>query len=307
MKDKDDKMNMRGSKFNDILVCPKCREHFMEKGSLYCQRCGYTFAITAEGKPILLSPESAELKARAAKEERERFGAGRMVKGGLFARLAALLKPPSFSLNTSFPQVKRALSENAKAGSPRALFIGGMRKSDLKYFDFAERVVIDISDSACVDMIADAHKLPFMGESFDLLICQAVLEHVMDEEEVLGEMRRVLKPGGLAYVSIPFIQPYHSSPCDFRRFTLTGLESKMKGYRKIASGVASGPGSAMARLAVVFAMSLSDNEFFRRAAFYIFGWLFFWLKYLDLFLNGKKYAHMMCAAVYYVGEKENAF
>ncbi|MFH1888974.1 MAG: methyltransferase domain-containing protein [Candidatus Omnitrophota bacterium] len=300
---------MRGSEFYDILACPKCKVQLNEKKGLYCPECGCTFAVTGEGKPVLIDPddpETSEFKERLMKEEKERTGAGSLVRSRRLSRLLGFLKPPSFSLNTSFPQVREALFENTGTGSPRVLFIGGMRKSDLKYFDFAERVVIDINDSPTVDMIADAHKLPFVAQSFDILICQAVLEHVIDDEEVLQEIYRVLKHGGLAYVSIPFIQPYHSSPCDFRRFTLTGLESRMKSYRRIASGVASGPGSAMARLIVVFAMSLSDNQLLRRAAFYIFGWLFFWLKYLDLFLHRKKYAHLMCAAVYYVGKKEDA-
>src|ERR1700694_2528347 len=39
-------------------------------------------------------------------------------------------------------------------------------------------------------------QLPFAGESFDLLVCLWVLEHIESPEVVLGEVRRVLRPGG---------------------------------------------------------------------------------------------------------------
>lgn len=46
----------------------------------------------------------------------------------------------------------------------------------------------------------DAHSLPFADESFDLVYCRFVLEHVADPARVLREMRRVLTPGGRAFV-----------------------------------------------------------------------------------------------------------
>jgi SAM-dependent methyltransferase len=47
---------------------------------------------------------------------------------------------------------------------------------------------------------ADAHHLPFEDEGLDVAYCRYVLEHVADPAQVLGEMRRVLKPGGKIFV-----------------------------------------------------------------------------------------------------------
>lgn len=64
---------------------------------------------------------------------------------------------------------------------------------------------------------------PFENESFDFVICNAVLEHVENPDFVVSEIWRVLKKGGKAYISVPFLQPYHPDPEDYRRLTPGGL------------------------------------------------------------------------------------
>src|SRR5207249_81157 len=46
----------------------------------------------------------------------------------------------------------------------------------------------------------DAHQLRFPDNSFDVVYCRWVLEHVADPIRVLSEMKRVLRPGGMVYV-----------------------------------------------------------------------------------------------------------
>lgn len=51
--------------------------------------------------------------------------------------------------------------------------------------------------------LADGFYLPFASGRFDRIICTETLEHVQDDAALIGEMVRVLRPGGLLAVSVP--------------------------------------------------------------------------------------------------------
>jgi SAM-dependent methyltransferase len=64
---------------------------------------------------------------------------------------------------------------------------------------------------------------PFSDDEFDTILCNAVLEHVPRVDTVMSELARSLKPGGKLIVAIPFLQPFHADPTDFRRYTEQGM------------------------------------------------------------------------------------
>ena len=53
----------------------------------------------------------------------------------------------------------------------------------------------------------DIHQMPFPDNSFDTVLCNHVLEHVDDDIQAMREIARVLKPGGLAIMQVPFFHP----------------------------------------------------------------------------------------------------
>lgn len=55
---------------------------------------------------------------------------------------------------------------------------------------------IDISRKTDADVLADAQHLPYRDETFDLVQCHCVLEHLANPKEATAEVRRVLKIGG---------------------------------------------------------------------------------------------------------------
>jgi hypothetical protein len=71
---------------------------------------------------------------------------------------------------------------------------------------------------------------------------------VEDAQKTLLEAQRVLAPGGRLLVDVPFIQGFHPSPGDYRRYTEQGLRAELTrlGFTVEESGVAVGPASAMA-------------------------------------------------------------
>jgi SAM-dependent methyltransferase len=51
---------------------------------------------------------------------------------------------------------------------------------------------------------ADIQELPFTNESFDVILCSHVLEHVPDDKKAMQELYRVLKPSGYALLEVPY-------------------------------------------------------------------------------------------------------
>ena len=95
---------------------------------------------------------------------------------------------------------------------------------------------------------------------FDVVTCMELLEHVPDPVAVLDEIQRVLERGGRLFLAVPFLQPFHAAPHDYRRWTVPGLREELqsKGFHVRRAGVYCGPASAVAwLLAEVLALVFS--------------------------------------------------
>lgn len=79
-------------------------------------------------------------------------------------------------------------------------------------------------DKSKIDLFGTAYEIPADNETFDTAICTAVLEHLEEPEQALLECHRVLKVGGVAIYSVPFIWHLHEEPRDFYRYTKYGLK-----------------------------------------------------------------------------------
>jgi SAM-dependent methyltransferase len=81
----------------------------------------------------------------------------------------------------------------------------------------------DIASQDPEVVVGPLESLPFADGTFDSVLCNAVLEHVSDAEGSMRELARVVRPDGHVVVAVPFLQPFHACPADFRRYTADGL------------------------------------------------------------------------------------
>ena len=73
------------------------------------------------------------------------------------------------------------------------------------------------------DVFGDACSLPLRRKCMDGVMIFEVLEHVPDPGAALSEIARVVRPGGMLLLSVPFLYPIHNAPFDFHRFTRHAL------------------------------------------------------------------------------------
>lgn len=70
-----------------------------------------------------------------------------------------------------------------------------------------------------VDVIADISQVPLPGNSFGVVLCTEVLEHVPNTAAAFAELKRLCRPGGAIILTTPFMYPLHEEPYDFVRLT----------------------------------------------------------------------------------------
>jgi len=161
-----------------------------------------------------------------------------------------------------------------------------------------------------IDVAADLEKLPFKGGSIHAVFCTSVLEHVIDSKAVLVEIRRILKPGGFCYLTVPFMYPFHSSPHDYMRWTLQGLESfvEKSGFKKIDSGLRHGPTTALILIFVDWVaaiLSFGSVRIFETISILGMAILAPFAHIFDFWLNRLKVSRNIASGFYYIGEKKD--
>jgi len=92
-----------------------------------------------------------------------------------------------------------------------------------RYLPHPKIVSVDIRPDVRPDVCASVARSPFRDASFESVICTEVLEHVPEPAGALTELRRVIRPNGHLYVTVPMLWPMHYEPHDYYRYTRHGL------------------------------------------------------------------------------------
>jgi SAM-dependent methyltransferase len=85
--------------------------------------------------------------------------------------------------------------------APEACFIKRFEKQHGSGY-----ITADI-ESPLAKVKMDIHSIPFKDNTFDVVLCNHVLEHVKDDIKAMSEICRVLKPGGFSILQVPFFNP----------------------------------------------------------------------------------------------------
>jgi SAM-dependent methyltransferase len=284
-----------GSELLEVVVaCPVCHSRLVwESTGVRCQSCSRFYARAETGAPILLVGDALAL------EEVWYPGALRLLPASLrrFAERHRGLVCPTLTYRS--PNRRGLVAKFVATLTPTAAVAnvgGGSRR-------YGPNVVnIDVEPLPGVDVVGVAEQLPLADGTCDGAVLQAVLEHVRSADLTLRELHRVLKPGGSLFIEVPFMQGYHPSPGDYRRYTEQGLRAELIDHEFDIqeSGVAVGPASAMAWVAAEFLAFVVSGRSERvyRLARPVSRWLTQPIKYADRWLDTHPMAHTIPSGVW---------
>lgn len=133
-----------------------------------------------------------------------------------------------------------AMTEFAPKLTGRLLDVGCGSKPYRALFTVDAYIGLDIDSAVSrkrgiADHFYDGNAFPFDDGTFDSALCNQVLEHVFNPDEFLGEIARVLKPGGKLLLTVPFVWDEHEQPYDYARYSSFGLRALMEkqGFRVV--------------------------------------------------------------------------
>jgi ubiquinone/menaquinone biosynthesis C-methylase UbiE len=164
----------------------------------------------------------------------------------------------------------------------------------------ASLLAFDIEPSPLTQFVADAHQIPLADGSVDAVVIQAVLEHVLDPEQVVEEIERVLRPRGLVYSETPFLQQVHAGPYDFVRFTSSGHRYLFRAFEEISAGSVAGPGTQLQWSIDHLVRALTRSELAGKVA----RGALFWLRGLDR-LASERFTMDSGSAYYFLGRRSD--
>lgn len=285
------------------IRCPACRSEtglkYAPSKNIACKKCGAKYR-EVNGVPVLLSKES---EANLQKQLRSKLGNKMRFeykdRSTFFGTLKKLFKVPDLSYD--LVDRKRLHKIVTRNENPKYLILnigGGPRREDSNVLN------LNIGLFSNVDIVADAHNLPFKSNSLDGIMIIAVLEHVESPRGVVAEAYRVLKKNGHIYAETPFLQHFHGYPNHFQNFTLIGHDALFKKFKKVESGPTTGPFSSVNILILNLFEDLIENKYLRKITMILVATLLYPFKFLDLLTKNNRNIYKLTNGNYFLGQKK---
>lgn len=190
----------------DILACPTCKVALVHSDQiLACPNCRRTYPII-NNVPVLL-PDGSVPVTQHQHELQVRTGYD--------------------------PWIHRVVLQSLPDDAI-ILEIGAGNMS----FDVPNIIRMDITLTPYVDVVGDAHALPYLPNTIAFVFSLAVIEHLRQPFVAAQEIYNSLCNGGYVYGECNFVFPYHGYPHHFFNMTQQGLEEIFKSFTRLRSGVA---------------------------------------------------------------------
>lgn len=292
----------------ELLCCPICHAKLKQTGEQFeCINfeCAIHFPIV-DGIPVLINEQASVFSIDDFILHRKLFFdniSESKLKKSILRLIPAIGK--NIKAKSNFNRMCHVLL--GQSAFPRVLVIGGgllgQGMESLANNTAIDLVESDVSFGPRTMLICDAHDIPYEDGSFDGVIVQAVLEHVVDPYRCCDEIHRVLKKQGVVYAETPFIQQAHYDRYDFTRFTYLGHRRLFRRFEEIDSGAVCGPGMALAWSYQYFLLSFTTSKILRSLLYIFAGLTSFYLKYFDYYLIDKPSAFDAASGFYFMGRK----
>jgi SAM-dependent methyltransferase len=141
---------------------------------------------------------------------------------------------PDYVVLRSLHQILRRAIAKTLAGKRKLIVLDigcGSKPYESLFEDFeCFYIGTDLGPGNRADVFFAAESLGVCESSVDVVLCTQVLEHVEDPVRVASEIRRILKPDGVALVATHGVWVYHPSPEDYWRWTQAGLHKLFSGF-----------------------------------------------------------------------------
>ncbi len=285
-----------------LLRCPRTRGMMARDGAtLRCVDDADCVYQAVNGAPVLVDFSRSILSFDEVMESEGASPVKRRALDRLKQPIKRILSPVKGSTQRNIDRLIACLSHKR---SPLVLVIGGgtvgQGVNALYAHEDLRVTAFDIYFSPNVQFIADAHNIPMRDGSVDAVVIQAVLEHVLDPQQVVEEIWRVLAPDGLVYAETPFLQHVHEGAYDFTRFTESGHRFLFRRFELIDSGVSGGPGTQLIWSIDYFSRAVFRSRLVGKA----FKFAFSWLRLFDAAVPDS-YASDAASGVYFLGRRSS--
>ncbi|HEY3141821.1 MAG TPA: methyltransferase domain-containing protein [Acidimicrobiales bacterium] len=259
----------------DVLACPNCKVAVVRADTeLRCTQCDTTFPII-DGVPIM-TPDGS---------------------------VPDIVHDTELAENDSYwPWYYRLVMQSLLDDQ----VVVEMGSGDRSNSDPAV-IRMDIRLTPYVDLVADAHALPFLPGSIDFIFSLAMMEHLRQPFLAAEEMDRALRDGGYIYGDCAWVFAYHGYPHHYFNASVQGLQQIFGSFRELKTGVApyQMPSYALVMVLATYIRNFKPDGIYRGAevAAMLAAPLYEELADLDKGFD-EETAAMLAACTFYFGVKQ---